>query len=253
MDVNTLHSSPAPDLQLNEIGRCTITLSQPIFFDAYRRNRSTGAFIIIDRISNVTVGAGMIMDRELPAHAKAAAWELNAAMSAGSQTSDVNVVQSSEREARFGQKPTTLLFTGLSGSGKSTIARGVERALFDLGRTAFVMDGQMLRSGLSNDLGYSVTERAENLRRSAHIARMLNDSGLICLIAMVAPEEAMRGRAGEVVGTERFIVVHCDAPLSVCQQRDPNGNQAELGYEPPSKLTCAWTLKRVRSRKAFSK
>lgn len=235
VDVNTLHSSPAPELQLNEIGRCTITLSQPIFYDAYRRNRTTGAFIIVDRITNVTVGAGMIMDRELPAHAKVAAWELDTAMSAGSETTGVNVVQPAEREARFGQKPTTLLFTGLSGSGKSTIARGVERALFDLGRTTFVMDGELLRSGLSNDLGYSVAERAENLRRSAHIARMLNDSGLICLIAMVAPEESMRHRAGEVVGAERFIVVHCDAPLEVCQQRDPAGRQDQIAYESPAK------------------
>lgn len=235
VDVNTLHSSPAPDLQLNEIGRCTITLSQPIFYDAYRRNRTTGAFIIIDRISNITIGAGMIMDRELPAHAKVAAWELDTAMSAGSQTSGVNVVKPTEREARLGQKPTTLLFTGLSGSGKSTIARGVERALFDLGRTGFVMDGEMLRSGLSNDLGYTVAERAENLRRSAHIARMLNDSGLICLIAMVAPEESMRQKAGEVVGAERFVVVHCDAPLDVCQQRDPGGKQDQIAYEAPAK------------------
>lgn len=236
VDVNTLHSAPAPDLQLNEIGRCTITLSQPIFYDAYRRNRTTGAFIIVDRITNVTVGAGMIMDRELPAHAKVAAWELNTAMSAGSQTTGVNVVQPTEREARFGQKPTTLLLTGLSGSGKSTIARGVERALFDLGRTSFVMDGEMLRSGLSNDLGYSVAERAENLRRSAHIARMLNESGLICLIAMVAPEETMRNRAAEVVGAERFIVVHCDAPLDVCQQRDPGGRQDQMTYEAPTQV-----------------
>lgn len=235
VDVNTLHSSPAPDLQLNEIGRCTITLSQPIFYDAYRRNRTTGAFIIVDRISNVTVGAGMIMDRELPAHAKVAAWELDTAKSAGSQTTGVKVVQPAEREARLGQKPTTLLFTGLSGSGKSTVARGVERALFDLGRTAFVMDGEMLRSGLSNDLGYSVSERAENLRRSAHIARMLNDSGLICLIAMVAPEEAMRQRAGDVIGAERFVVVHCDAPLELCQQRDPSGKQDQMAYEAPVK------------------
>ncbi|MCC6508927.1 MAG: sulfate adenylyltransferase subunit CysN [Pirellulaceae bacterium] len=234
VDVNTLHSSPAPDLQLNEIGRCTITLSQPIFYDAYRRSRYTGAFIIVDRISNVTVGAGMIMDRELPAHAKTAAWELNTAVSAGSETSGVKVVTTAEREARFGQKPVTLLLTGLSGSGKSTLARGVERALFDMGRTSFVMDGETLRSGVSNDLGYSVPERAENLRRSTHIARMLNDSGLICLMAMVAPDDATRGRAGEVIGEERFIVVYCDAPLEVCQQRDPSGKQDELNYQPPS-------------------
>ncbi len=174
-------------------------------------------------------------------------------MSAGSQTSGVNVVQPEEREARLGQKPTTLLFTGLSGSGKSTIARGVERALFDLGRTGFVMDGEMLRGGLSNDLGYSVSERAENLRRSAHIARMLNDSGLICLIAMVAPDEAMRQKAGEVVGAERFLVIHCDAPLEVCQQRDPGGKQDQLRTKHRPKLTCTWIRAETRFRKVFSK
>jgi bifunctional enzyme CysN/CysC len=240
VDVNTLHRSPAPDLQLNEIGRCTITLSQPIFYDSYRRNRTTGAFIIVDRISNVTVGAGMITDRQPPAHAKVAAWEVDEKLSAGSATSGVHVVTAADREARFGQKPATLLLTGLSGSGKSTIARGVERALFDIGRTAFVLDGEGLRSGLSNDLGFTAGDRAENLRRAAHIARWMNDSGAICMLAMIAPDDALRNRAAEVIGHERFLVVHCDAPLAECQKRDPrtkdpsHAGQFDADYQPPA-------------------
>ena len=240
VDVNTLHRSPAPDLQLNEIGRCTITLSQPIFYDSYRRNRTTGAFIVVDRITNVTVGAGMITDRQSAPHAKIAAWEIDEKLSAGSETTSVKVVTSADREARFGQKPATLLLTGLSGSGKSTIARGVERALFDLGRTCFVLDGEILRSGLSNDLGFSVSDRAENLRRATHIARWLNESGAICVLAMIAPDDSLRGRAADVVGHDRFLFVHCDAPLSICQERDPRSKEAshaeqfDADYQPPS-------------------
>ncbi len=132
VDVNSLHRSPAPDLQLNEIGRCTITLSQPIYYDPYRRNHTTGAFIVIDRISNITVAAGMITSRELDKKIKVAQWELEEPQSA-TQNDGVKSVTPEERRARLGQSPATVLFTGLSGSGKSTIARGVERKLFDLG------------------------------------------------------------------------------------------------------------------------
>ncbi|MCA9160851.1 MAG: sulfate adenylyltransferase subunit CysN, partial [Planctomycetales bacterium] len=150
VDVNTLHRSPAPDLQLNEIGRCTITLSQPIFFDPYRRNRTTGAFIVIDRLTNVTVAAGMITARESDHKAKLAPWEVEQVQDE-SIAVGVKLVTAQERQARLGQVPATLLFTGLSGSGKTTVARGVERALFDGGRTAIVLDGEELRRGLSRD------------------------------------------------------------------------------------------------------
>ncbi len=132
VDVNTLHRSPAPELQLNEIGRCSITVNQPIYFDAYRRNRSTGAFIIIDRITNITVGAGMITDRDA-ARAKLPAWEATDT-DAQKETSISNAVSREERAARFGQQPATVLIMGLTGTGKSTLARSVERALFESGR-----------------------------------------------------------------------------------------------------------------------
>jgi len=123
VDVNTLHRSPAPDLQLNEIGRCSVTLSQPLFFDAYKRNRTTGAFIIIDRLTNATVGAGMITERD--SARPRAAWENIETTNESSQ--GVSDVTSAERAARFGQQPATILFTGLTGTGKSAIAQAVQR------------------------------------------------------------------------------------------------------------------------------
>ncbi|QDV22271.1 sulfate adenylyltransferase subunit CysN [Aureliella helgolandensis] len=240
VDVNTLHRSPAPDLQLNEIGRCTITLSQPIFHDPYRRNRTTGAFIIVDRLSNVTMAAGMITAREADKKAKLAPWEID-----GSQEDDTaqNIarVSAEERQARLGQTPATLLLTGLSGSGKSTIAYGVERALFDMGRTAIVLDGEDLRRGLSRDLRYTPDDRSENLRRSAHMARLLNQNGFICLAAFIAPDAETRNKASELIGADHFLTVHIDAPLDVCQSRDPRGHYLHAGAGAMPKLPGAGT------------
>jgi bifunctional enzyme CysN/CysC len=223
VDVNTLHRSPAPELQLNEIGRCSITLSQSIYFDAYKRNRSTGAFIIIDRLTNATVGAGMITDRDT-ARPKAA-WESTEQDSA--KTESMTEVNPQERSARFGQSPATVLFTGLTGTGKSTIARAVERALFDQGRAVMVLDGEKMRNGVNQDLGYSVEDRSENLRRSAHIARIMNDAGLICLAAFLAPSESIRARVAELVGKDKFFVVHLTADEQVRIARDSKGHYAK--------------------------
>jgi|688.fasta_scaffold03418_6 bifunctional enzyme CysN/CysC len=230
VDVNTLHRSPAPDLQLNEIGRCSITLSQSVYFDAYKRNRSTGSFIIIDRLTNATVGAGMITERD--AAKTKAAWEATEQQTASSEST--TEVSQQERSARFGQSPATVLFTGLTGTGKSTIARAVERALFDAGRAVMVLDGEKMRSGVNQDLGYSVEDRSENLRRSGHIARIMNDAGLICLAAFVAPSESIRARVAELVGKERFLVVHLVADEAVRKARDIKGHyaKAEAGALP---------------------
>lgn len=224
VDVNTLHRNPAPDLQLNEIGRCSITLNQPVFYDSYRRNRSTGAFIIIDRITNATVGAGMISDRDA-ARQRVAAWE--AEEKTGSQEEQRSEVSSAERAARFGQQPATVLLTGLTGTGKSTISRAVERLLFDRGRAVTVLDGELMRRGVNIDLGYSTEDRSENLRRSAHIAKLFNDSGLICLAAFVAPSQSVRDRVADVVGRDRFFVVHCTADEATRKSRDTKGHYAD--------------------------
>ncbi len=244
IDVNTLHRKDAPTLSLNEIGRCSLTLSQPICFDAYRRNRATGAFILIDRLTNSTVGAGMILDRAAN-EGRHDHWddEPAATETHGERTS----VTETERQARFGQKPVTVLLTGLTGAGKSTLAYALERKLFDEGRAVVVLDGQNMRRGISKDLGFTADERSENLRRSAEVAKLFNDAGIIVLAAFVAPEEAVRQKAAAAIGRERFLVVHLDCPLDVCRQRDTDGHypQADSGeianfpgisapYEPPA-------------------
>jgi bifunctional enzyme CysN/CysC len=220
IDVNTLHRSPAPQLKLNAIGRCQITLTQPICFDGYARNRSTGAFIIIDRLTNATVGAGMILDRNM-AERFGDHWDDEPSSGLHQQFSKVT---EAERTARFGQKPATLLLTGLTGSGKTTIAYALERKLFDAGRAATVLDGQNMRLGISKDLGFSAAERSENLRRTAEVAKLVNDAGLICIAAFVAPDETVRQKAAEVIGRDRFLVVHLSAPIDVCRQRDTEGH-----------------------------
>jgi bifunctional enzyme CysN/CysC len=245
VDINTLHRQPAPTLALNEIGRCQVTLTGPIAFDAYRRNRATGGFIMIDRLTNNTVAAGMILDREADADG-GDHWDDAAA--AEHLHGEASGVTAAEREARFGQKPATILLTGLTGSGKSTLARALERRLFDMGRGVAVLDGQNMRLGISRDLGFSAGERSENLRRSIEVARLFNDAGLICIAAFVAPDEAVRRKAADRVGPDRFLVVHLAAPVEVCRTRDADGHypRADAGelanfpgvsaaYEPPAK------------------
>ena len=230
VDVNTLHRQPAATLALNEIGRCAVTLTSPIAFDAYRRNRGTGGFIMIDRVTNATVGAGMILDRET-GEAAGDHWGDEPAGSLHGQRSDVT---EAERSARFGQKPATILLTGLTGAGKSTIARALERRLFDMGRAVAVLDGQNMRLGISRDLGFSAGERSENLRRSAEMAKLFNDAGLLCIAAFVAPDEEVRRKAAERVGPDRFLVVHLSAPIDVCRSRDTDGHypRADAGELP---------------------
>jgi bifunctional enzyme CysN/CysC len=208
IDVNTLEHIPSPSLALNEIAVCDINFTQTLHFDAYKKNRSMGAFIIIDRLTNVTVGAGMIegTNPASPAHP----------YSHGHVTPE-------ERAARYGQQPVTVIFVGLSGSGKSTLAHALERKLFDMGRVSTVLDGKSMRLGLNKDLGHDAAGRAENLRRSAHLARYLNESGLICCAAFVGANAEARAQAISVIGKQNCIVVYLDASLETCKLRDPSG------------------------------
>ena len=210
IDVNTLQEIPAPGLELNEIGLCEISVDQPVCIDSYERNRGTGGFIVIDRLTNVTVGAGMIN------------LEIAAANRQVRRSSTIHVTKE-ERSARYGQKPVTIMFIGVSGSGKSTLAHGLERRLFDMGRVSTVLDGKSMRLGISKDLQHDAHGRAENLRRSAHIARLLNDSGLICCAAFVAPNPDSREHALSVIGKDNCVVIYLNPPMDVCKQRDPSG------------------------------
>ncbi|MCR9119703.1 MAG: adenylyl-sulfate kinase, partial [bacterium] len=234
IDVNSLHRKPSATLALNEIGRCSISLNLPLAFDGYRRNKSTGAFIVIDRISNETVAAGMILDTSTSETGRAH-W------SDEPTTKEVAAVASKvtteERQARFGQKPVTVLLTGLTGAGKSTTAYMLDRRLFDAGRASTVLDGQNLRRGINRDLGYTSEERSENLRRGAEFAKTLNEAGLICVAAFVAPSEEVRQKAKAVVGESELFIVHLNAPVEVCRERDQDGLYAaadagEIGNFP---------------------
>lgn len=235
VDVNTMKSSPAPTLDLNQIGRVHIKVNKPIAYDGYSHNRNTGAFIVIDRITNVTVGAGMILD-QLTSEDRTDAWDSTPASS--TLSSQASKVTADERSARFGQKPATLLLTGRPGAGKSTTAYGVERLLFDRGRSAVVIDGQNMRLGLNRDLGFSQEDRSENLRRAAEVAKVLNDSGLICIMSFVSPKEDVRMKAAEVIGTDNFFVVHLNAPQDICDSRNDSQKKSDIeearaGYEDP--------------------
>lgn len=210
-DVNTLEKGPAPSLELNEIGECEVNVDQVVCIDSYTENRSTGAFIVVDRMSNVTIAAGMVSTE-------------GASSTVHCESSDVKShVTREERAARYGQHPATIMFIGLSGSGKSTLAHGLERRLFDLGRVSTVLDGKAMRLGISKDLPHDQEGRAENLRRSANVARLLNESGLICCAAFVAPNRDSREHARSVIGKDDCLMIYLNPPLEVSRRRDPSG------------------------------
>ncbi len=220
IDVNTHQRGDADALALNSIGRCTLSLSEPIAFDGYRGNRQMGALILIDRLRNGTVGAGMIIDHA-SADDRADHWETPPASDALEHPA--SPVTTAERSARTGHAAVTVLLTGLSGAGKTTIASALERRLFDDGHAVAVLDGEGLRLGLNRDLGFGAEERSEALRRAAECARALNEAGLICLCALSSPGADARARMATLIGAESFLVVHVDAPLAVCRERDGSG------------------------------
>ena len=210
VDVNTLAEGPGSALQLNEIGKVKVSLDSAIALDGYDSNRTTGAFIIIDRLTNGTVGAGMII--------------APAAVTQGGKAHGRSAhVTTEERAQRFGQQPATVLFSGLSGAGKSTLAYAVERKLFDMGRAVFVLDGQNLRHDLNKGLPQDRAGRTENWRRAAHVARQFNEAGLVTLAAFVAPDAAGREQARDLIGADRLLTVYVQASPLVCRERDPQG------------------------------
>lgn len=210
VDVNTLERAAASSLQLNEIGKVRVSLDAPIALDGYAQNRTTGAFIVIDRLTNGTVGAGMIIADPV-------------AHGAGGHHGTLAHVSTEERATRFGQQPATVLFSGLSGAGKSTLAYAVERKLFDMGRAVYVLDGQNLRHDLNKGLPQDRAGRTENWRRAAHVAKQFNEAGLLTLAAFVAPDAEGREQAKALIGADRLITVYVQASPQTCRQRDPQG------------------------------
>lgn len=207
-DVNTLEKAAAKRLELNEVGTVTIATDKPIAFDPYAENGITGGFILIDRIANQTLGAGTI------------SFGLRRAQNLTYQSFDVN----REVRARLkGQVPSIVWFTGLSGSGKSTVANLMEKRLTAEGKHTYILDGDNVRHGLNKDLGFTDAARIENIRRIAEVARLMADAGLIVLVSFISPFRNERRMAREIAGDIQFIEAYVDTPLAVCEARDPKG------------------------------
>jgi bifunctional enzyme CysN/CysC len=228
---DTFKPLAAKTLRLNDIGLCNLSLSEPIAFDPYEANRTTGSFILIDRFTNATVAAGMIR------------FGLRRATNIHWQALDLD---KAGRSQSLGQRPVILWFTGLSGAGKSTIANLVEKKLHLLGRHTYLLDGDNVRHGLNRDLGFTDADRVENIRRVAETAKLFVDAGLIVLVSFISPFRSERDMARALVEPGEFLEVFVDAPLAVAEGRDPKGlyKKARAGeirnftgidspYEPP--------------------
>ncbi len=213
VDVNTMAEEQSVTLGLNDIAQVAISSDRELLFDPYGNNRHTGSFILVDRMTNATVAAGMIIG-------EASTWDRAPGATLVNQ---VSAITPAERAIRFGQQPCTVLLTGLSSAGKSTIATALERELFDRGKVSIRLDGQNVRMGISRDLGFSAQERSENLRRVSEVARLSNNQGIMAIAALVAPNNEVRARARELIGEERYIEVFVDTPIEVCRQRDTEG------------------------------
>ena len=248
VDVNTLHREDSDTLQLNEIGRVRVTTAAPLFFDPYRQAKATGAFVLIDPYSNATVAAGMIRGAaQSPDEiaGRAARLERSADAAAASEARQVspNVVWEGlnipreEREAAQGHQAAVLWFTGLSGSGKTTVAREVERRLFDSGIKTMLLDGDQVRHGLNGDLGFSAGDRRENVRRIGEVARLFFESGAVTLCTFVSPYRTDRDRVRALVPEGRFIEIHVDVDVETAQERDPKGIYAKAQAGEITNLT----------------
>jgi bifunctional enzyme CysN/CysC len=248
-NVNTLEKLAAEKLTLNAVATCNISTDAPLVFDPYTENKATGGFILIDRLTNNTVAAGMI-DFAL--------------RRAKNVTPHAFAINKEARAAAKNQTPRVFWFTGLSGSGKSTIGNAFEQKLHAMGKHTYILDGDNVRHGLNRDLGFTETDRVENIRRVAEVAKLMVDAGLIVLVTLISPFRADRAMARSLFKEDEFIVVFVDTPLEVAEERDPKGlyKKARLGeipnftaissaYEPPcSEFPCDISLDHQRNVEA---
>lgn len=208
INVNTSALEPAKQLELNDISQCNLSLSRLLAFTPYEQSKMLGGFILVDRFSQATVAAGLIQHN------------LRRAQNVHRQALSIG---RAEREHLNGHQGKVIWFTGLSGSGKSTIANTLEKELHEQGKRTYILDGDNVRQGLNKDLGFTDADRVENIRRVAEIAKLMMDAGLIVMTAFISPFRAEREMARELIGAENFIEVFVDTPLELCEKRDPKG------------------------------
>ena len=226
VDVNTLEKKQVGHLALNEIGRVVFTTARPLMFDLYIKNRQTGSFILIDPITNNTSAVGMIIERMNPDEIQSRITDMDKERISRGQ----GLINTDEYINRYKQKGTTIWITGLHGSGKNELAFTLEKTLFDLGATVVLLEGSTVRSGISRELDFSAADRAEHLRRVAHMCHLLNDQGIIVICSFISPSEDIRRQVADIIGAERFHLVFMDAGLEYCRQNKPElYNRVEQG------------------------
>ena len=229
IDVNSLQKSEVDLLELNEIGRAVLTTNKPLFFDPYKKNKNTGSFVLIHPVTNNTVAVGMIID-------KLTADDLPSKISDSHREQirkGKGLISEKEYQTRYNQKGATLWITGLHGSGKNEFAFSLEKQLFDMGATVVLLDGSSVRSGLSKELDYSPTDRAEHLRRVAEVCRILNDQGIITICSFISPDKNIRQQVAEIIGKDRFHLFFMEASLDYCKKNKPELYEDEtIKYVP---------------------
>jgi sulfate adenylyltransferase large subunit len=217
VDINTLEKQNIEKFHLNEIGRVVITTSKPLFFDPYKNNRQTGSFILIDPITHNTSAVGMIIDK---LDSKSLISRINDVDKA-KIAEGKSLIQPEEYQRKYNQKGETIWITGLHGSGKNELAFSLEKKLFEDGAVAVLIDGSSVRSGLSRELDFSPADRDENLRRAAHICKLLNDQGIIAIASFISRNESIRSQVAEIIGPNRFHLFYMDATLDYCKNNKP--------------------------------
>ncbi len=248
VDVNTLEKSNIERFQLNEIGRVVITTTKPLFFDPYKKNKQTGSFILIDPVTHNTCAVGMIIDKLSSKNLPSRITDVDKKKIAQGEA----LIKAEEYETKYNQKGETIWITGLHGSGKNELAFSLERKLFENDAKAVLIDGSSLRSGLNRELDYSPSDRAEHVRRVAHICKILNEQGIITICSFISRNESLRNQVAEIIGEDRFHLFYMDATVEYCKENKPelyekadkgeieNLPGVDMEYEAPTNAKMAF-------------